>query len=81
MYLYVHERIALSREFRKTIETVIGPTPPGTGVIAEATFLTSSKSTSPTSLIPFGEEGSLIVLIPTSTTTAPCLIHSLRTYY
>ena len=27
---------------------VIGPTPPGTGVIADATFETLSKSTSPT---------------------------------
>ena len=29
---------------------VIGPTPPGTGVIADALFLAFAKSTSPTSL-------------------------------
>ena len=43
-----------------------GPTPPGTGVIAETTGLADSKSTSPTSLSP-------TTLIPTSTTTAPGL--------
>ena len=43
-----------------------GPTPPGTGVIAEATALADSKSTSPTSL-------SSTTLMPTSTTTAPGL--------
>ena len=32
--------------------TVIGPTPPGTGVINDATSLTSSKSTSPTKRLP-----------------------------
>eukprot|EP00951_Prasinocladus_malaysianus_P046853 scaffold648002_cov39-Prasinocladus_malaysianus.AAC.1 len=31
---------------------VIGPTPPGTGVICEATALASAKFTSPTSLYP-----------------------------
>jgi hypothetical protein len=36
---------------------VIGPTPPGTGVMALATSLTSSKQTSPTSLEPFGMGG------------------------
>ena len=40
---------------------VIGPTPPGTGVKALATFETSSKATSPT--IPFS-----VLLIPTSIT-------------
>jgi hypothetical protein len=30
---------------------VIGPTPPGTGVIAPATALADAKSTSPTSLV------------------------------
>ena len=35
------------------IAIVIGPTPPGTGVIADALALTSSKATSPTSLVPF----------------------------
>jgi len=36
--------------FDISIAIVIGPTPPGTGVIAPATFETLSKSTSPTSL-------------------------------
>ena len=45
---------------------VSGPTPPGTGVMAEATSLADSKSTSPTSL-------PSTTLIPTSTTTAPGL--------
>ena len=48
-----------------TVLTV--PIPPGTGVIAEATALTPSKSTSPT-VRPSRS------LIPTSTTTAPGLI-------
>lgn len=32
--------------------TVIGPTPPGTGVIQDATSFTASKSTSPTRRLP-----------------------------
>src|SRR6516164_4383358 len=51
----------------KSMETVIGPTPPGTGVIYEAFAATPAKSTSPTSL-PSGRR-----LIPTSITTAPVL--------
>ena len=42
-------RLALSRVLRSSIAMVIGPTPPGTGVMADATSLTSSKATSPTS--------------------------------
>ena len=48
---------------------VIGPTPPGTGVIALATFETSSKSTSPT--IPES-----VLLMPTSITIAPFFTQS-----
>ena len=44
---------------------VIGPTPPGTGVMYEAFSRTPSKSTSPTSR-PSGSR-----LMPTSITTAP----------
>ncbi len=56
---------------------VIGPTPPGTGVIADANFDASSKSTSPTSLFFI----SLLIwisilLIPTSITIASFLIQS-----
>lgn len=35
------------------IATVIGPTPPGTGVMYEATCFASSKRTSPTNRVPF----------------------------
>src|SRR5690554_2201763 len=49
---------------------VIGPTPPGTGVIKEAFLLTFSKSTSPVILYPFGLVGSSTLVIPTSIITA-----------
>lgn len=48
---------------------VIGPTPPGTGVIRPATCDASSKATSP--MLPG--------LYPASTTTAPGLSHEPRT--
>lgn len=51
------------------MHTVIGPTPPGTGVIMDALFLTFSKSTSPT-ILPFLTPYD----IPTSITTAPSLM-------
>ena len=51
-----------------SIAIVIGPTPPGTGVIAEATSFTASKSTSPTR--PFS-----VRLMPTSMTDGPRLHH------
>ena len=35
---YLAARRALSRVFQRSIVIVIGPTPPGTGVIAEATL-------------------------------------------
>ena len=50
-----------------SIAIVIGPTPPGTGVMYEAFLLTDSKSTSPTNL------PSSVLFIPTSITTAPSL--------
>ena len=61
---------------------VIGPTPPGTGVMAPATLLTSSKSTSPVSFV-FVSPPSLtwIRLMPTSMTRAPGLIHSPLTMF
>ena len=43
-------RVAPSTVFFNNMAMVIGPTPPGTGVIFEALFLTSSNLTSPTSL-------------------------------
>ena len=47
---------------------VIGPTPPGTGVMAEARLLASANSTSPTSFF------SPTRFTPTSITTAPSFI-------
>src|SRR5574341_1731520 len=52
--------------FLKSIATVMGPTPPGTGVINDVFSFTLSKSTSPTSL-PF------TLFVATSITTAPSL--------
>ena len=49
---------------------VIGPTPPGTGVIKLAFLLTPSKSTSPTILYPLGFDRSSTRVIPTSIITA-----------
>ena len=56
---------------------VIGPTPPGTGVIAPATCTASSKATSPTSRDLPPSAGTR--LMPTSITAAPGLIQSPRT--
>ena len=39
--------------FFMSMAIVMGPTPPGTGVIAAAFSFTSSKATSPTSFHPF----------------------------
>ena len=54
-------------KFLINIQTVMGPTPPGTGVIIDAFLLTKSKLTSPTILL-FSAR-----LIPTSMTMAPYL--------
>ena len=59
---------------------VIGPTPPGTGVIQPATVFASSKATSPTSrVLPCAarsgsRDGKRVM--PTSITAAPGLIQS-----
>ncbi len=50
--------------FRSSIAIVIGPTPPGTGVIARARSAADSKSTSPT-------RPSSVRFMPTSITVAP----------
>src|SRR6201747_488816 len=67
--------------FRNSIVTVIGPTPPGTGVIQPAISFTGSKSTSPTVLnagLPFSLSAwtpsgprTGTRLTPTSITIAP----------
>ena len=43
---------ALSRVFRSSITTVMGPTPPGTGVMKPATCFAPANSTSPTIRLP-----------------------------
>src|SRR5688572_10682146 len=48
-WLHACTRSAARRVFDKSMAMVIGPTPPGTGVIFDATLRTPSKSTSPTS--------------------------------
>ncbi len=55
---------------------VIGPTPPGTGVMSDATSFADSKSTSPTRRYPERAEASAIRFMPTSITTAPGRIMS-----
>ena len=67
-------RFAPSKVFLSSIATVIGPTPPGTGVIHPATLHASWKSTSPTNLYPDFLVGSSTALVPTSITAAPGLI-------
>ena len=62
--------IAALTVFFISIAIVIGPTPPGTGVIAPATFSALSNSTSPHSFL-FSS-----LFIPTSITTAPSYIIS-----
>uniref|UniRef100_A0A1B0GPZ9 Tetrahydrofolate dehydrogenase/cyclohydrolase NAD(P)-binding domain-containing protein n=1 Tax=Phlebotomus papatasi TaxID=29031 RepID=A0A1B0GPZ9_PHLPP len=63
--------------FFMSMATVMGPTPPGTGVMCPATFRTSSKSTSPTRRV-FPVMSSLILVIPTSMTHAPGFTISAR---
>src|SRR5262249_18135128 len=64
---WIHSLVAARMQFSSSMAIVIGPTPPGTGVIQPATLLTASKSTSPASL-PSDSR-----LMPTSMTQAPGL--------
>ena len=69
------------RVFFISIVIVIGPTPPGTGVIDPAISLAASKSTSPLKIATillgsFALGFSPTLLTPTSMTQAPGLIHS-----
>mmetsp|Transcript_38594 Transcript_38594/g.46686 ORF Transcript_38594/g.46686 Transcript_38594/m.46686 type:complete len:260 (+) Transcript_38594:83-862(+) len=77
-YLQI-ERFPESVQFLRSIAIVMGPTPPGTGVICEATCFAPSKSQSPTSLYPAFLVASSTALVPTSMITAPGLIHSFLT--
>ncbi len=54
--------------FFNNIAMVIGPTPPGTGVINSDFLDTSSKATSPTNLNPLFLEESAKRVMPTSIT-------------
>ena len=76
--LKIHEKLsnlsAASIVFSTSIAIVIGPTPPGTGVIASTLCFNESKSASPTRMgLPLL---SLILLIPTSITIAPSFMCS-----
>lgn len=55
------------------MQLVMGPTPPGTGVIHEHLELTASKSTSPRRREPLLVVGSGTRVVPTSITIAPSL--------
>src|SRR6476620_3368997 len=63
-YQAVRRAVAASTVLRRSIAIVIGPTPPGTGVIAPATSLADGKCTSP-------RRPSSVRLTPTSMTVAP----------
>jgi hypothetical protein len=65
-----------SAVLRMSMAMVMGPTPPGTGVIMDATFLADAKSTSPTKRKPAFLLGSMSGLVPTSMMTAPGLTHA-----
>mmetsp|Transcript_38289 Transcript_38289/g.120884 ORF Transcript_38289/g.120884 Transcript_38289/m.120884 type:complete len:208 (+) Transcript_38289:104-727(+) len=60
-----------SRVFCSSMAMVMGPTPPGTGVMQLATLEHPSKSQSPTSLYPRFLVASSTALIPTSMMAAP----------
>ena len=61
-----------------SIATVIGPTPPGTGVMKDVSGATFSKSTSPTRREPDLRVTPETRLIPTSITIAPPLPYFYR---
>mmetsp|Transcript_21458 Transcript_21458/g.61246 ORF Transcript_21458/g.61246 Transcript_21458/m.61246 type:complete len:504 (+) Transcript_21458:39-1550(+) len=65
--------------FFKSMAIVMGPTPPGTGVIFAATPFASAKLTSPTSRCPSFFVASSTGLMPTSITVQPGFSHSPRT--
>src|SRR5664279_5022746 len=58
---------------------VMGPTPPGTGVIKLQSGDTSANATSPLRANPLFFEESGTLVMPTSMTTAPSFIMSART--
>src|SRR5665213_1891883 len=58
------ERSAACAVLARSMAIVIGPTPPGTGVIAAAISRTASKSTSPQSRYPRGRVASSTRVVP-----------------
>mmetsp|Transcript_11886 Transcript_11886/g.31409 ORF Transcript_11886/g.31409 Transcript_11886/m.31409 type:complete len:222 (+) Transcript_11886:103-768(+) len=64
--------------FFRSMAMVIGPTPPGTGVISDATSTASANATSPTSRWPSFFVASSTALMPTSITTQPGFSQSPR---
>src|SRR6476646_2653617 len=68
-YQAVRRAVAASTVLRRSIAIVIGPTPPGTGVIAPAHSLADAKWTSPNNL-------PSTRFMPTSITVAPGFSHS-----
>ena len=62
---------AAARVFFINEQMVIGPTPPGTGVIMEHLGATSSYFTSPFRRKPLGRVASGTRVVPTSMTMAP----------
>ena len=74
-------RLAASKVFAISIAIVIGPTPPGTGVITLAFSFTASKSTSPTKRNPLFFVASGIRFTPTSITHAPSFTISAVTVF
>ena len=62
-------------------QMVIGPTPPGTGVMKEHFGATSSNFTSPVSLNPLFMAGLGTRVVPTSRTTAPSFTMSAVTKF
>ena len=71
--------LAARRVFFINEQMVIGPTPPGTGVIYEHRGATLSKSTSPLSRNPLFLVASGTLVVPTSIIVAPSLTISLVT--
>src|SRR5687768_11325909 len=65
--------VAARNVFFMSIAMVIGPTPPGTGVMSDATCRADAKCTSPTRWYPFATVTLFTRLMPTSMTTAPGL--------
>mmetsp|Transcript_27223 Transcript_27223/g.84631 ORF Transcript_27223/g.84631 Transcript_27223/m.84631 type:complete len:308 (+) Transcript_27223:1228-2151(+) len=74
--LFLTVDAASSSVFWRSMQMVMGPTPPGTGVILDATRFAAAYSTSPTRRLPDLRVASGTKFVPTSTTTQPGLSHA-----